>query len=409
MQVRQDVCFSYTSATRTLWFRDVSRHSDNDANRTQSFRRVKTRGGVIGLVALAAVLLAAGGVTSARLLGSSHGTGGPSGLAAIGTPGVTERASADSVGAAPAAAPQGVTGPQEARLPVPGSGHTAKPTPSKRPTAPGSASGSAGAMTGQPSTPAQTGGSGAGTPGGAGGSGGSTGSGGSGGSASVPPPPAGSTSCASPKYTTSDPDGMWNQDPYFVANDAWNSSNYSVSQTLSACSYSNWYVRATMDNSKGDGAVKTYPNAHRDFSNSPAISSFSSITSTFAETSPGTGIYEDAYDIWLNGIGGDNATEVMIWTDNHGQVPSGSAQGTVTVGGRTYTAYKTSGNYIAFVPSANFTSGSMDLLAFFKWIMSKGWIGSNATLGQVDYGVELVSTNGAPATFSFSNFTVNAS
>jgi hypothetical protein len=27
----------------------------------------------------------------------------------------------------------------------------------------------------------------------------------------------------------------------------------------------------------------------------------------------------------------------------------------------------------------------------------------------VDYGVELVSTNGVPATFSFSNFTVNAS
>jgi Glycosyl hydrolase family 12 len=202
---------------------------------------------------------------------------------------------------------------------------------------------------------------------------------------------------------------MWNQDPYFVANDAWNESNYSVSQTLYACSYSNWYVRATMDNSKGDGAVKTYPNAHRDFSNLPAISSFGSITSTFAETSPGTGIYEDAYDIWLNGIGGDSATEVMIWTDNHGQVPSGSAQGTVTLSGHTFTAYKTSGNYIAFVPSSNFTSGSMDLLAFFKWLTSKGWIGSNATLGQVDYGVELVSTNGAPATFSFSNFSVNAS
>lgn len=34
---------------------------------------------------------------------------------------------------------------------------------------------------------------------------------------------------------------------------------------------------------------------------------------------------------------------------------------------------------------------------------------SNSTLGQVDYGVELVSTNGVPQTFTFSNFTVNAS
>jgi hypothetical protein len=51
----------------------------------------------------------------------------------------------------------------------------------------------------------------------------------------------------------------------------------------------------------------------------------------------------------------------------------------------------------------------MNLLTFFQWIMSQGWIPGNSTLGQVDYGVELVSTNGVPATFSFSNFSVNAS
>jgi hypothetical protein len=352
----------------------------------------------VGLVVVAAVL-AAGGLTTARLLGNDQ-PAGPSGTAAIGIPGASQRASAAAVGATPAAVPQAVTGPKVAVMPKGHASGKPKTTPTKSPSAPGSAPGG-GSMTGQP------GGSGSGGSG-SGGSGGSGGTGG-GGSASLPPPPSGSTSCTNPKYTTSDPQGMWNQDPYFVANDAWNSGSYSVSQTMYACSYSNWYVRATMDNSKGDGAVKTYPNSHRDFSNLPAINSFNSITSTFAESGPGIGIYEDAYDIWLNGIGGDSATEVMIWTDNHGQVPSGSAQGTVTLSGHTFTAYKTSGNYIAFVPSANFTSGSMDLLAFFKWIMSKGWISSGATLGQVDYGVELVSTNGAPATFSVSNFSVNAS
>ena len=225
------------------------------------------------------------------------------------------------------------------------------------------------------------------------------------GRASSPAPPG----CAHPQYVTSDPAGMWNQSPYFVANDMWNVSGYNVSQTLYGCSYSDWYVVAAMDNSKGDGAVKTYPNSHRDFGNNPRISSFKSITSDFAETSPDTGIYEDAYDIWLNGIGGANATEVMIWTDNHGQTPSGSVKGTVTMDGRSYTVWKTTGNYIAFVPSTNFTSASMDLLAFFRWIMSKGWISGGATLGQVDYGVELVSTNGAPASFTFGNFSVNAS
>lgn len=199
---------------------------------------------------------------------------------------------------------------------------------------------------------------------------------------------------------------MWNQDPYFVANDAWNASNYSVTQTLYACTYSNWYVVASMNNNSGDGAVKTFPNSHRDFDNSPRINSFNSITSTFAETGPGNGIYEDAYDIWLNGIASSGSTEVMIWNENHGQTPGGSEQGTASIDGRSYTVWR-SGSYIAFVASANFSSATMNLLGFFKWIMAKGWIPGNSTLGQIDYGVELVSTNNVPETFSFSNFSVS--
>ena len=399
----------------------MSRHARKDGNDERAFRRFRTRGGALSLAALAAVILAAGGLTTARLLGNEHGNS-TSGLTAIGVPGTTGGAQPDSIGAMPASTPQAVSGPHSAAMPRGHAKGTPKAKPSQRPSGSGAAASGGAPGTGQSSSPAwapanpgSSGGSGGsgsvGGSGGSSGSGSSAGSGGSGGSASAPPPaaPASSTSCQHPVYTTSDPNGMWNQAPYFVANDAWNAGNYNVSQTLYACSYSNWYVKATMDNSKGDGAVKTYPNSHRDFDNSPKISSFSSITSTFAETSPGTGIYEDAYDIWLNGIGGDNSTEVMIWTENHGQTPSGSPQGTVTLGGHTYTAYKTSGNYIAFVPTANFTSGTMNLLGFFQWLMSKGWISSGATLGQVDYGVELVSTNGTPATFTFSNFSVNAS
>ena len=65
---------------------------------------------------------------------------------------------------------------------------------------------------------------------------------------------------------------MWNVSPYFVSNNMWNASGYSVTQTLYACSHSDWYVTATMNNDSGDGAVKTYPNSQRDF-NDPQISS----------------------------------------------------------------------------------------------------------------------------------------
>src|SRR5260370_39859924 len=117
-----------------------------------------------------------------------------------------------------------------------------------------------------------------------------------------------------------------------------------------------------MNNARGDGAVKTYPNVHAAF-NKPPIGSFRTISSAFAETSPHTGIYEDAYDIWINGIASSNSTEVMIWNDNQQQVPSGSPQGTVTFDGRAYTVWKSDG-YVAFVANSNFSSGTINLLAF---------------------------------------------
>ena len=316
-----------------------------------------SRGWVIGVV-IACGVLTAGGLTAVSFIGT--GTAGGARPAAIRNITVSGTAGAGTSNVASAKMPQIAAAPRIAVLP-------------KAP-----ASGTAGAAR-------------------------------SGSSAAAPPPAPGSGSCAKPSFVTSDQYGMWNQDPYFVYNNMWGISGYHVKQTLYACSSSNWYVVATMDNNRGDGAVKTYPNSHRDFSNKPVITSQKSITSTFAETSPGTGIYEDAYDIWLNGIASSGSTEVMIWTENHGQVPAGSDQGTVSIDGRSYTEWKTPGNYVAFVANSNFTSGTMNLLAFFQWIIAKGWIPASSTLGQVDYGVELVSTNGVPATFTFSDFSVNAS
>jgi hypothetical protein len=225
--------------------------------------------------------------------------------------------------------------------------------------------------------------------------------------ASAPPAPD-STTCTKPQFVTSAPTGGWTDGAYYLDNDMWNISGYSVTQTMYACSYGNWYAVADMNNNSGDGAVKTYPNAHMDFSASPKISSFHSITSTFAEKSPHVGIYEDAYDIWINGIASSGSTEVMVWNDNFHQVPGGSLQGSVTFGGRSYAVYR-SGSYIAFEAKTNFTAGTVNLLEIFKWIMNKGWMPSSSTLGQIDYGAEIVSTNNAPATFSFTNFSVSTS
>jgi hypothetical protein len=192
---------------------------------------------------------------------------------------------------------------------------------------------------------------------------------------------------------------------FYVDADTWNVTHYQVTQTMYVCDYNNWYAVANMNDSVQDGAVKTYPNVHKDFGSAPLISSYNTISSSFAHTAPHVGIYEFAYDIWLNGVASNGSTEVMIWTDNYKQVPSGSSVETVMFDGQSYDVHK-SGSYIAFVDTTNVTSGTVNLKSFFNHIISKGWIPSTSTLGAIDYGVELVSTGGMNATFQLNDFSL---
>lgn len=213
-----------------------------------------------------------------------------------------------------------------------------------------------------------------------------------------------SKSCTKPVFKTSDRNGGWSTSGYYVHNNMWNSDESLGPETLYACSYHNWYV--VSDQTNHAGAVKTYPNVHKDYDNT-RISSFNRITSTFAATSPHVGIYNVAFDIWTNGVATSGSTEIMIWTENFKQVPAGNKVTRVSLGGRTYNVWKTSDNhYIALVPTAVMRSGSIDLLGIFKWLMSKGWLPSSSTLGQICFGVEIVSTDGRNATFSFTDFSI---
>lgn len=214
-----------------------------------------------------------------------------------------------------------------------------------------------------------------------------------------------SKSCTKPVFVTSDRNGGWSTSGYYVHNNMWNDGEVLGPETLYACSYHNWYVVSNQTNSAG--AVKTYPNVHKDYDDA-RISSFSRITSTFAATSPHVGIYNVAFDIWTNGVAASGSTEIMIWTENFKQVPAGDKVGRLILGGRTYNVWKTSdSHYIALVPTVVMTSGSIDLLEIFKWLMSKGWLPADSTLGQIDYGVEIVSTDGKSATFRFTDFSIS--
>jgi Glycosyl hydrolase family 12 len=226
--------------------------------------------------------------------------------------------------------------------------------------------------------------------------------------------PAGNV-CTNPVWRSSSNGAMYSDGGFIIHNNMWNTSGYRVSETVEVCSYHSWNAIATADNSSGDGAVKTYANVHKDYHNwstgyEPPLSNYPTLSSSFAAAGPNTGIYNFAYDIWLNGVGngGGSNREVMIWTDNQAQRPAGSVVATgIGFGGQTWTLWATGDNHIlSFVPSSDMASGTVNIRAMLDYLISHGRVPANSTLGQIGYGVEIVSTNGAPGTFRFTGFSL---
>jgi len=186
---------------------------------------------------------------------------------------------------------------------------------------------------------------------------------------------------------------------YTIYNDEWG-SGYG-SQTLWVNSATNWGVYSTQPNTSG---VKSYANESKSIGT--ALNSLTSVTSSFNESNPGSGNWESAYDIWLNG----SAIEVMVWTDVSGDVaPLGSDQGTVTLAGSTWSLYagnNGSNPTYSLVRSGNESSGTVNLLDLLKYLENTKGYFSNPTLSTVQYGWEITSTNDAQEDFTINSYSV---
>ena len=203
--------------------------------------------------------------------------------------------------------------------------------------------------------------------------------------------------------------------------DAWNPASALISQTVSANNMSDWQVQANM--AAGNRAVLSYPDAQDTITNTSdnpvPFGNFAALTSTYAAQMPsdaGTaGLeddYEAAYDIWLGHDGSDYNQEIMIWTDDHNQVPAGSDTDATWTDPSTRVVYEIwAGNNddpVTLVAKSNPASGSVDLLSLFTWLQANGY--SNETgINQIDYGFELCSTSGQTETFKVTSYTLDAS
>jgi hypothetical protein len=228
---------------------------------------------------------------------------------------------------------------------------------------------------------------------------------------SAPPTPPAPTATATPPKnctngnTIKEGAGASYSEPgggeYYVHNNNWN-DNAGGNTVITACNYNNWYLISNTPN-HSDMSVQTYPNVHRDYNN-VALTTIKS--ARFAATGPRcTGcVYNIAFDIWL---GSGFSHELMIWTDNWGQRPIGKIVDTVTIGGHQYQVWRSGsgdGGVFTYLSTTPQLSGDMPLSEFFKDVQNRGW--KATTTWQVDYGVEIVDTNGKPERFDFNNFAI---
>jgi Glycosyl hydrolase family 12 len=219
--------------------------------------------------------------------------------------------------------------------------------------------------------------------------------------------------CNASNYTSRAPDGQEAYGAhYIVENDVWNP--VSIQQKLVSCNFNSFYVEANVKNSAG--AVQSYPSSQYTFASPIDISRFSSLSSAFRFSDPPTGSgldYEAAYDLWIDGYGGNDHTELMIWTYTDGQRPFGKElAATISIGGHSYRVWKggtlgDGGTLVTFETTHNYTSGETNLLSFLDYAATHGWLfkGTATPLWQVDYGAELCATSGLTK-FDFTDFNV---
>ena len=204
---------------------------------------------------------------------------------------------------------------------------------------------------------------------------------------------------------------MTSRGSYTVDNDMWNAAGYRMSQHLRVCSPSRWTVDVRVANPT-DTAVKSYPNSHRDFHNwstsrEPRLSTFRVLRTSWAARTPGRGIYDAAYDIWINGVPGRN--EVMIWTANHRQVPFGRPAGHLWFNSIRWRIWTNADHsYVAFVPPRHLAHGTLGLLKPLRALVRRGWLPRTSTVGQVGFGFEIVRTANVRLRFATTRFAVTA-
>jgi len=213
------------------------------------------------------------------------------------------------------------------------------------------------------------------------------------------------------KWCSAKAEGTWQPSggKYLVQNDMWNGG--AGPQRICADSEGHW--QATSTQAAGNTAVETYPDTGELFGTAagqPAdpVSGYKEIGTSFTESLPSAtkGLSaEAADDVWLNNWG----IEMMIWVDNVGRSLAGSTRlGTATISGQTFSVWKYGSTEFIFSLNHNETTGKTNILTSIEWLMKHGYVPTNATLTEAEFGFEVASTDGKAETFKMTKYSLSA-
>lgn len=216
-------------------------------------------------------------------------------------------------------------------------------------------------------------------------------------------------SCAHPTVLRGDTAGVAFADHYRVNNDDWTGAGKT---TTTVCSPSDW-TSVVNEHGMPASGVKTYPDSERTFTDwstcasQPALSSFSTLTSSYAITAPAASAsYDAAYDLFIGGGAcAGPSIEVMVWNRwRHIDVPAAQP---ATIGGVAYDVFH-SGSYIQVRQHKQSLHGTVDLLAILTYLKGQGLLSPAQTLLFVQYGFEVLTTRGRDLPFTLAGFSVTS-
>lgn len=187
---------------------------------------------------------------------------------------------------------------------------------------------------------------------------------------------------------------------YNIQTNEWNSS----AQQCLTISGSSFTVSTANLSLPTNGPPATYPSIYKGChwgtcttgSNLPLqVSNIGSAISTW-NTTPASGNWDTAYDVWFNQTattnGQPNGAEIMIWINHQGPPqPAGSKVATTAIGGATWDVWigNAGWNIVSYVRQQPVSSVSLDLTAFFNDAQARGQLQTAWWLIGIEAGFEI--------------------